>query len=98
MYMSERTPAQRTFDKKFASPTEEVDFLRERVAEKERALLDRNLEADEADYETLAREELKEYNEFTPESVLHKRHQMRGHEFTSTVEGVKTSTIRLRML
>ena len=56
----------------FKSPEEEVTFLREKIASKEREHLERNAEADAADYETVAREEIKEYGEFTPDAVLQK--------------------------
>ncbi len=56
----------------FTTPEEEIAFLRKQIAEKERVLLARNPEADRSDRETLARQELKEYTTFTPQSVLDK--------------------------
>lgn len=54
----------------FSSPHEEIAFLRNQIAEKERALLERNPEMDKSDVETLGKQELKEYVSFTPQSVL----------------------------
>lgn len=90
--MQERTPhAHGPLSTKLRSPEEEVSFLRDRVAEKERELLDRNHEIDATDHETLARQEIKEYSEFMPETVLDRKHQLSGHELASRTEEVKTS-------
>ena len=59
----------------FSSPEEEIAFLREQIAKQERELLGRNLEADQADFETIGKQELREYVTFTPQSVLHKEHR-----------------------
>ncbi len=64
--MSERYPAQ------FSSPEEEIEYLREQIAAKERALLARNPEADHVDRETIGRQELREYAQFTPQVILAK--------------------------
>ncbi len=56
----------------FGSPEEEIAFLREQIAEQERVLLGRNLEADKADVETIGKQELRDYVTFTPQSVLQK--------------------------
>ncbi len=66
--MSERVPNQ------FSSPEEELRFLREQLAERERELLSRTAEVDRADIETLGRQELAEYAQFTPKMILAKEH------------------------
>ena len=59
----------------FGSPEEEIAFLREQIAKQERDLIGRNLEADQADFETIGKQELREYVTFTPKSVLNKDHR-----------------------
>ena len=54
---------------KFSTPEEEIAFLRQQIAEKERDLLERSPEVDEADVETVGRETLKDYVSFTPKMV-----------------------------
>ncbi len=56
--------------KPFNSPEEEIAYLRERIAERERELHSRGDTADHVDYHTLAKEELREYAEHAPEAVL----------------------------
>ena len=46
--------------------------MREQIAEQERELLGRNLEADKSDVETIGKQELRDYVTFTPQSVLQK--------------------------
>ncbi len=45
---------------KFSSPEEEIAFLRRKIAERERELLDRTPEVDNADVETIGKEEIRE--------------------------------------
>ncbi len=59
----------------FSTPEEEIAFLREQIAAQERELIGRNLEADHTDFETVGKQELREYVTFTPQSVLKKEHQ-----------------------
>lgn len=61
---------------KFSSPEEEIAFLRQQIAEKERALLERAPDADNLEIETAAKEALHEYGTFTPNTVLAKERQM----------------------
>ncbi|TVL95840.1 MAG: hypothetical protein CV087_24105, partial [Candidatus Brocadia sp. WS118] len=56
----------------FGSPEEEIAFLRGQIALQERELLERNLEADKSDVETIGKQELRDYVTFTPQSVLQK--------------------------
>lgn len=72
--MDERTPNLPA--EKFSSPEEEIGFLRQRIAERERELLERNREADALDYETVGKQELFEYGTFTPQRILEAERQM----------------------
>ncbi len=56
--------------KQFGSPEEEIAYLRERIASRERELLERNSESDHEDTKTAGRAELREYGEHAPEMVL----------------------------
>lgn len=60
----------------FSTPEEEINFLRQRIAERERELLNRNPESDQADFETAGKQEVKEYGKFTPKAVLHDDYQL----------------------
>jgi hypothetical protein len=55
---------------RFTSPEEEIAFLRERIALRERELLSRQPEADHNDFEAVAKTELREYGMFTPKVIL----------------------------
>lgn len=80
--MSEGVP------KQFSSPEEEIAFLREQIAQRERALLERTPEIDPTDIETVGRQELREYGSFTPHSILHKDHELPEGELSATAERV----------
>lgn len=75
----------------FASPEEEVAYLRAKIAEKEKELIQRNPEADTADYETIGRGELKEYGEHAPDSMLEKEYRMQGVKLAGTLEQIDTA-------
>lgn len=79
--MSERLPTGQ-----FANPEEEVRYLREQLAKKERELLSRMPEIDRADIETLGRQELREYAQFTPQVILAKGHVMDTPTLAASVE------------
>lgn len=83
--MKEAAPRQ------FASPQEEIAFLREQIAQKEREMLSRTPEIDQTDVETIGKQEIYEYGTFTPHMVLAKEHQLSEEEFASSVEQVNTS-------
>ncbi len=77
--------------KKFSSPEEEVQYLRERIALREREMLGRTTEVDQADYETIAKQELHEYGMFTPKVILNPDHVMDAHMLAMQHEAVITS-------
>lgn len=77
--------------KQFASPQEEISYLREQIAQKEREVLSRVVEIDAADSETIAKQELLEYGTFTPNAILSKEHQLKDEEVAASVEQVLTS-------
>jgi len=60
----------------FKSPEEEIAYLRERIALRERELHDRGGDVDTADYEGLAKHELREYAEHSPDVVLDPAHRL----------------------
>jgi len=78
--MSEGVPNQ------FSSPEEELNYLRERIALRERELLARTPEIDAGDIETIGRQELKEYAQFTPKLILDKEHGLDAHNLANSVE------------
>lgn len=77
--------------KQFTSPQEEIAFLRQQIAEKERVLLDRAPEADTLELETVGKQEIFEYGTFTPNTVLSKEHQMHEEEKTAHAEQLRIS-------
>lgn len=79
------------FPKQFSSPEEEISYLRQQIANKERELLERSPEADSAEMETLAKKEIHEYGTFTPNNVLSKEHQMQEEEVSHEVATVEVS-------
>lgn len=78
--------------KQFSTPEEEIAFLRQQIAERERVLLNRNVEADVTDIETVSKEQIKEYNSFTPKMVLHPEYELKGEELAQSIENLDTST------
>lgn len=75
--------------RQFRSPEEEIAYLREQIAVRERELIDRNAEADHVDRETVAKHELHEYGTFTPNTILSKDHQMKPEELAHRVARVE---------
>ncbi len=71
------------FPKLFTSPEEEVQYLREQIALRERELLSRTHEVDHHDTETIAREMLREYGHFTPRVILSGERVLDGLELAS---------------
>lgn len=59
---------------KFSNPQEELEFLRAEIARRERAVLERQPEIDEAHSKTIGREVVREYSEHAPDVVLHDDH------------------------
>jgi hypothetical protein len=78
--------------KQFTSPEEEIAFLREQIAAKERELLSRHVEPDQQDYEQVAKEAIYEYGSFTPERILTKSYQLTPTELANSSEQVATSS------
>lgn len=72
--------------KQFSSPDEELRYLRAKVAERERELLNRSSEADRADTETIVRQELQEYVSFTPKMILDGSHALKAPELAAAIE------------
>ncbi len=70
----------------FTSPEEEVQYLREQLAARERDLLSRTPEVDAADIETVGRQELREYAQFTPQMILTRDHALQGPDLAASVE------------
>lgn len=76
---------------KFSSPEEEIAFLRQQIAEKERVLLSRSPEADTEELRAAGAEALHEYGTFTPNAVLAREQQLPAVEFAGAVANVETS-------
>mgnify|MGYP001237378954 CR=1 FL=1 len=80
----------------FTSTEEEIRYLREQIAARERELLARTPEVDQADVETVGRTELKEYAQFTPRMVLAKEHQLTEPELAASVEQAQVASDPVR--
>jgi len=78
--------------KQFTSPEEEIAYLRQQIADKERGLLDRAPEADVLEIETVAKQEIFEYGTFTPNTVLSNEHQLPEEEIVAQAEQVNISS------
>lgn len=76
---------------RFQSPEEEISYLRQQIAEKERELLERSAEVDEQDRETVGREQINEYVSFTPKMVLEPDYELSQQELTESVRMVETA-------
>lgn len=80
------------FSPRFSSPEEEIRYLREQIADKERKLLESASEVDKATVESIAKQELKNYISFTPKSILDPKHQLTEHELVRSGELVDSAT------
>lgn len=78
--------------KKFTTPEEEIAFLKQEIAARERALLERNRALDASDRETLGKEVVREYSEFTPDVVLEKQNLLEGHALAQSVENIRIAS------
>ena len=76
---------------KFSTPEEEIAFLRQQIAARERALLERSQEVDAADVETIGKAELQEYVSFTPKMVLDEQYEIKGEALAASVESLNTA-------
>jgi hypothetical protein len=77
--------------KQFSTPEEEISYLREKIAERERDVMSRSAEVDTADVETIGRQEIKEYTSFTPQVILNKGHRMEEPVLAASIEQVSIS-------
>lgn len=82
---------ERPTEAKFSSPEEEIAFLKNEIAQRERELLSRNVEIDHADHETIGKQVMREYAEHDPSVVLHENHMMQPHDMSASKEFVSTS-------
>lgn len=78
--------------KKFASPQEEIAFLRSEIARREQVMLTRNPEMDHADRETVGKEVVREYAEHDPSMVLEKSHTIHPHTLAESHQYIETAT------
>ncbi len=83
--MSEGVPRQ------FSSPEQEIEYLRDRIAQSERQILNRAPEADASHIETAGRQEIKQYMSFTPKMVLDGNYQLSEAEINNSVETLSIS-------
>lgn len=74
--------------RQFSTPEQEIEYLRSRIAQRERELFERVPDIDRADVETLGRQELKNYHNFTPTVVLHKDYALTPEEVRRSAEAV----------
>ncbi len=81
--------------KKFASPEEEIVFLRQEIAARERALLERNKALDATDRETIGKAVVREYGEFSPDVILEKKHELGGHALAAATESFGTTSDKI---
>ena len=77
--------------RQFSSPDQEIEYLRNRIAQRERELLNRSSEIDHTDIETLGRQEMKSYTSFTPKVVLDSNYELSGEALARSVESVDVS-------
>ncbi len=84
--MSEEIP------KRFSSPEEEISYLREQIAARERELLSRSIELDKTDIETIGKEEIREYASFTPRIILDPSHKLDDASVAISVEQIKETS------
>lgn len=75
--------------RQFSSPEEEIQYLKSKIAERERELSSRSAEIDDADREVLGRAELREYSQFTPRVILDAKHRLEGAALAAATEAVK---------
>jgi len=75
----------------FSTPEEEISYLREKIAEREREMMTRTPEIDSADIETVGKQEIKEYASFTPQVILNRGHRMEEPVLAASIEQVAIS-------
>lgn len=77
--------------KQFLNPQEEIEFLRQQIATKERELLERSPRVDNAAMESVGKLQMKEYNSFTPQRILHPEYVLEGLSLHESVKLVETA-------
>jgi hypothetical protein len=77
--------------KQFSSPEEEISYLREKIALRERELLARGPEVDKSDIETVGKQEIREYASFTPKMILSEDHRIDDVGLAMSVEQINKS-------
>ena len=73
---------------KFNNPTEEINFLKQQLAEQEKALRERGSEATGPDLEAVEKQTLSEYGEVNPDTVLSEEHQLSPEEVATETERI----------
>ncbi len=77
--------------KPFSSPEAEIEFLRARIAERERELLQMQPDADHEELASVAKAELQEYSMFTPRVVVSGDRLFADHELASLEAHITTT-------
>ena len=77
--------------KQFSNPAEEVVYLREQLASKEREVLDRVPELDSTERESIGKQELKNYHSFTPQKILDPAYELNAVDMAEAVATVELS-------
>ena len=77
--------------RQFSTPEQEIEFLRNRIALRERELFARTPELDHADVETVSRQEIKHYTSFTPKMVLDKEYALSEEAVKQSAEAISAS-------
>ena len=78
--------------KKFSSPEEEITYLKNEVARREQALLERNKSIDASDHETIGTAVMREYGEHDPSLILDKKHALDQHAISSASTSFEIAT------
>ena len=78
--------------RQFSNPEQEVAFLREQLAERERALMERQPDIDTPEHESLGRQELRDYSTFTPKAILHPEYELAAPEVAAAVHTVEVAS------
>ena len=77
--------------KQFSNPTEELAYLREQLAHKEREVLSRTPELDPVERESIGKQELKNYHSFTPKKILDPSYELTALDMAEAVATVELS-------
>ena len=77
--------------RQFSTPEQEIEFLRNRIALREREMLSRTPEIDHVDVDTVSRQEIKHYTSFTPKMVLDKEYALSEEAVKQSAEVISLS-------